>query len=85
MLSFGFVMVSTAISIGIVAGAWLLLFVNSINWKDFKDFQSMDRIWCWVSNSFILLLAVVLVAATWRTLLRIKRKMANQHLQATPR
>ena len=76
-LDFGFVMVSTAISIGIVAGAWLLFFVNPIDWKDFKDFQSTDRVWCWVSNGFIMLLAIVLVAATWRALLKIKRKMAN--------
>jgi len=73
----GFVVLSSLFSIGVFAGAWVLLFVNPINWKSYTDFKAGDRVWIWLSNGLILLTAIGLVVMIWAGLWKVRARVAN--------
>ena len=80
-----FVVLSSLFSVGVLAVAWLLLFVNPFNWKNYGDFAAGDWVWILLSNGLILVTAIGLVTLIWSGLWKVRAKMANKAMQPTPR
>jgi hypothetical protein len=72
-----YVVASLALTFGIVAGAWLIFFVNPINWKNYTDYRGTDYFIMWGSNGLIVVVGVGLIAATWRLLWKLAKRMAK--------
>jgi len=80
MINTLYVAISMVISVAVIAASWLTFFVNPINWKNYTEYRTGDRILMWGSNSLIVILAVIIIAATWIGFGRIRKKWAN-HVQ----
>jgi hypothetical protein len=77
LLNLGYVTTSLLFSALVVAGGWLLFFVNPINWKNFQDYGPWDGVWSWVSNGLIFALVIGLVVVAWTALWKIRKKLGS--------
>jgi hypothetical protein len=73
--------------LGALAGCLVLcvlgLFVNPINWKNYSDYTSFDRVWSPISNIVIVIASIVLGVLMIRELRNIRRHTVSA--AASPR
>ncbi len=62
--------------VGVMVGGGMLcvlgLFVNPVNWMNYNDYTSFDRIWAPSSNIIIILVCITLVVVILRELKKIR-------------
>lgn len=79
LLMLAYILSCIALTLAIADGTALWLFWNPINWKNYTDYTTFDRVWVWLSNLTILSVGIALIVVTWVGLREVRIRMIRRY------
>lgn len=79
LLLIAYILSCIALTVAITAGTALWMFWNPINWKNYTDYTTFDRVWAWLSNLTIVSTGLALIVVTWVGLREAKIRLIRSH------